>query len=236
MAAAIDAEDLTSEEMDAYDHLMFILPWIDEPPGINTCEFGGLANVNGRMSWINFPSAKTVVHEMGHNMGFPTHSNDPTSLAAPNSHGMSAINLIYLDLLPSTSITTIEVEDRLPAPASQEFSLLPISVDPYDVPGERVVKIEFASGDPYYISFRDNTGMDACIKNPEINELAVHVRRWNGTRAVDVLGPFKQGETFVSTANSVDDKVAVEVTDISEGQEYWGATVEITFRRPSVLY
>jgi hypothetical protein len=226
MAAAIAAEDLTSEEMDAYDHLMFILPWVDEPPGPNVCTFGGLGHVNGPKTWINGRGAGIPVHEIGHNMGFPVHIYDPTSLNGPSSHGMSVPNLIHLDLLPSTSI--IEFENL---PGAQEFILLPVSVDPYDVPGTRVVKVELASGDPYYISFRDNTGMDICITDPEINELAVHVHRWDGIRALEVLGPFKQGETFTN----VDGKLTVEVTDISEGAEYWGATVEVTALFPAVV-
>jgi hypothetical protein len=226
MAAAIEAEDLTSEEMDAYDHLVFVLPWVDEPPGPNPCDFGGLGYLNGRILYLSTTGTRGFVHEIGHNMGFPVHIYDSTSLNGPSSHGMSVPNLIHLDLLPSTSIA--EIESHL----QQEFSLLPISVDPYDVPGERVVKIEFASGDPYYISFRDNTGMDICITDPEINELAVHVHRWDGIRALEVLGPFKQGETFTE----VDGKMTVEVTDISEGEEHWGATVEVTFFPNGVLY
>jgi hypothetical protein len=171
------------------------------------------------MTWINRTDGSTLVHEIGHNMGFPVHIYDPTSLNGPSSYGLSAPNLIYRDVLPSTSI--VELENL---PGVQEFLLLPVSVDPYDVPGTRVVKIESASGDPYYVSFRDNTGMDICITDPEINELAVHVHRWNGVRGLEVLGPFKQGETFAN----VDNTIVVEVTDISEGAEHWGATVEVT--------
>jgi hypothetical protein len=255
-AMAVAAAHLTQEEMDAYDFLMFSLPWNDndpDPPTINLCPWGGLGIPGGRVSWINMNHSGVIRHEMGHTLGFPVHIADPTDFNGSGAFGLNATNLIKMDFMPSSSVVEVENEGR------QEFLLLPSAVDPYDVPGIRVVKIVVPSGDPYYISFRDDTGMDRCIVDSiekckaandpwdcctgekegacgdgepagssPASEFAVSIHRWNGGGGdgLEVIPNWLRAD---DTFTDEDRTFQIEVTNISQGAEHWEMEMAVTF-------
>jgi hypothetical protein len=234
---AVPGTGLTQEEIDAYDHLMFVLPWIDSEGGPlwNDC-FRALGQITGRYTWINWPGpdSGSMWHEIGHNLGLHVHTLDPTDLNGSSAFGLNVPNLIYMDFMPTSSIVEIEIE------GVQEFTLLPVAVDPYENQGLRAVKIVVPSGNPYYISFRDDSGMDRCITDTidrcrgpndpwdcctghqagtcRSAEFAASIHRssllWNGLETIDWL---QADDTFIDIGNHL----KIKVTDISQGAEHW---------------
>jgi hypothetical protein len=254
VVAAEEAEEgtgLTQLELDEYDHLMFVLPWIDSESGPqwNNC-FRALGQINGRVTWVNWPGpdSGSMWHEIAHNMALHVHVGDPTDLNGSAAYGLNAPNLIYMDFMPPSSIVEIENE------GVQEFTLLPVAVDPYENQGLRVVKIVVPSGNPYYISFRDDSGMDICIldtidrcRGPSdpfdcctgqdagtcrSAEFAVSIHRsnliWSG---LEVIGWLQADDIFVDEGGNF----KIEVTDISQGAEHLEMTMEVTFFPSGVL-
>jgi hypothetical protein len=257
VVAAEEAEEgtgLTQLELDEYDHLMFVLPWIDSESGPqwNNC-FRALGQINGRVTWVNWPGpdSGSMWHEIAHNMALHVHVGDPTDLNGSAAYGLNAPNLIYMDFMPPSSIVEIENE------GVQEFTLLPVAVDPYENQGLRVVKIVVPSGNPYYISFRDDSGMDICIRDTitmckgedapwdcctgvkagncgdgagdgttPAAEFAVSIHRSNLVwSGLETIGHWlKAGDTF----QDEDENFRIEVTDISES-EHWEMQMTVTF-------
>jgi MYXO-CTERM domain-containing protein len=65
---ALDAARSTGLDTTVYQHFIFYFP------STPACDFGGLATVGGRYTWINGASISTMAHEFGHSFGL-LHSN-----------------------------------------------------------------------------------------------------------------------------------------------------------------
>jgi hypothetical protein len=65
---ALDAARRTGLDTTVYQHFIFYFP------STPACDFGGLATVGGRFTWINGASISTMAHEFGHSFGL-MHSN-----------------------------------------------------------------------------------------------------------------------------------------------------------------
>jgi hypothetical protein len=109
-----------------------------------------------------------------------------------------------------------------------------MSVDPWDYPGLRVLKIAVPSGDPYYIDFHDDTGVDEHRRDQD--KLKAGVNRWSGVEgpaqenSQEYIGRIGDGETFIDA----DATFKLEVTDISEGA-IKEMTIQVTFLPSGVL-
>jgi hypothetical protein len=107
--------------------------------------------------------------------------------------------------------------------------LLPLYVDPYDFPSTRAVKITVPSGDPYYISFRDDSNVDQYLEAE--NQFAGFIHRWDGAAEVDNGQRIRADDIFIDPEKTF----RIEVTDISEGVEHWEMTIEVTFLPTGVI-
>jgi hypothetical protein len=65
---ALDAARRTGLDTTVYQHFIFYFP------SAPACDFGGLATIGGRFTWINGASISTMAHEFGHSFGL-LHSN-----------------------------------------------------------------------------------------------------------------------------------------------------------------
>jgi hypothetical protein len=213
-------------DVENYDHQMFVLPWQNPHPTLphNTCNFGGYGSTPGDLVWANFPASDSIAHELGHNLNLH-HCDDKTDLmCAPGRvSGLNGGSLIQLGVLHSSHVVEVS--------SNESVVLLPMSVDPYDYPGLRVLKVISPAGDPYYIDFHDDTGVDEHLR--EENQLAAGVNRWSGdpSHAQEFKGRIKDGETFIPVNGSF----SVEVTDLSAGQDHLEMTLEVIFFPPGVL-
>jgi hypothetical protein len=218
LALAVEEEDLTQEEVDAYDHLMFILPYEDPTPEYpegrrNSCNWGALGIPGGKQVWIQSAHAGVMAHELGHNFYF-LHTSDRSDLMG-SGPGFNAVNLLRLNVLPSSEVVEITSPDTV--------VLLPIAIDPYDFPGTRVIKIPVDVGDDYYFSFRDDSNVDQYLRSEW--KFQGFISRWDGSNAVEYIGTIGADDIFIDeNAN-----FKIEVTDISQGVEHLEMTMEIIF-------
>ena len=65
---ALDAARKSGLDTTVYQHFIFYFP------STPACDFGGLATIGGRFTWINGASISTMAHEFGHSFGL-LHSN-----------------------------------------------------------------------------------------------------------------------------------------------------------------
>jgi hypothetical protein len=213
-----------------YDHIVIVVPWEDEntipefgelgEQGFNDCSWGGLGQIGGRITWYNWRDNGAILgHEMGHNL-WMNHSADKADIMGSGYvFSLSGAHMVQQEWLPRSSIVEISSNDTA--------VLLPLYVDPYDFPGLRVAKILAPRGDPYYVSFRDDSNSDVYLLAED--QLVGHVHRWDGISAggswperIQTIG---DGETFIPTNGSF----SVEVTDISEGAEHLEMSITVTF-------
>jgi hypothetical protein len=210
-------------EIEEYDIVMFILPWVTDPEAdddhrINGCGFGGQGSVGGKASWVNHPTAGVMIHELNHSLGLVgiPDPGDPTDMmGTARVVGLNAPSMLKLEFLTDAHVVEIDSNDTV--------VLLPLYVDPYDFPGTRVVKISVPGRDPYYISFRDDSGIDEYLATE--NKFAGFVHTWDGNQTITPIERIKADDTFFPTNGSF----SVEVTDISEGAQHWEMEIEVTF-------
>jgi hypothetical protein len=238
--AAVIADESApdSGELAAFDHQVFVLPWqnphylsgshYDLPNEANlphnACGFGGYGYINGPVVWTNFPSSGTIAHELGHNL-YLQHCSDKTDLMCGPGRitGFNGPSLISLEILQSHHVAEVSSNDTV--------VLLPMSVDPWDYPGKRVIKITVPSGDPYYIDFHDNTGVDEHARPQD--ELRAGINRWSGVEgeSQEYIGRIGEFETYTDPRR----EFSIEVTDLSAGADSLEMTIEVTFYYTGVL-
>jgi hypothetical protein len=207
--------------VDEYDHYIHYMPGGNgDEPAVNICssqEPGGWAGLGNAFThvWINgWLNAGLIMHEIGHNLHVQA-SDDPTDLMGTNDIvGLNAPHMLQLEFLISSHVEVIGSNDTV--------TLLPLYVDPYDFPGTRVVKILAPSGDPYYVSFRDDSNIDINLRAED--KFAGFIHRWDGDQVVSDRQRIKVGDIFVAEERTF----RVKVISISEG-DHWEMEIQVTF-------
>jgi hypothetical protein len=195
------------------------MPWVDEEIQ-NGCTWTGLGNAFS-FAWINFKAGGLIMHEIGHNIQL-NHNNDSTDFQGiARVVGLNAPHMLQQEFLLDSSVEEISSNDTV--------TLLPLYVDPYDFPGTRVVKIVVPSGDPYYISFRDDSNIDINLEAED--QFAGFIHRWDGDQVVSDRQRIKKDDLFIDPGRNF----TIEVTDISEGAQDWEMDIEVTFLSTGVL-
>jgi hypothetical protein len=214
-------------ELDNYDHYIFYMPGGHGGEGaLNICSSqspGGWAGLGNAFShvWVNGLNAGLIMHELGHNFRVQA-SDDPTDMMGTNEIvGLNAPHMLQMEFLTSSYVEEISSNDTI--------TLLPLYVDPYSFPGTRVVKIVVPSGDPYYISFRDDSNIDINLEAGD--KFAGFIHRWDGDNVVSDRLRIKKDDIFTDPGRNF----TIEVTDISEGVQDWEMDIEMTFLHTGVL-
>jgi hypothetical protein len=129
--------------------------------------------------------------------------------------GLNAPHMLQLEFLLTSEVVEVT--------SNSTVTLLPLYVDPYDFPGSRVVKILAPTGDPYYISFRDDSNVDINLRVED--QFAGFVHQWDGDNVVSDGQKIKTDDIFTDPEKTFQ----VEVTDISQGAQHWEMEIEVTF-------
>ncbi len=178
----------------------------------------------------------TLVHEMGHNMGFGHAQSDlendgemttrygDASCIMGSSTGLKGFNAPHADQAGWLDALPQETRITLTEPGLHAFTLLPYGRDPFREPGTQVVRVP-RRGDPeqfYYFSTREATGVDANLREEFARGLSIHyASRGSGvTRWIQVL---EEGEVFT------DEEGELHVRIVRRDES--GLTIEIAYRR-----
>jgi hypothetical protein len=123
---------------------------------------------------------------------------------------------MQLGVLPNSSVEKADWRRR------QRFVLLPVSIDPYVLPGPRVVKIHVGNGDPYYVSYRDSSGVDAYLEPGD--QFVTYIHRWNDGGRPLLVGTLEHGESFEDEENGL----KIKATELRWGTVVWGVRITTT--------
>ncbi len=202
-AARATAEDFMSTAGVGWDALAVVFD-------IGVCPWAGLGQMPGKITWYPpRPSLSAVVHEIGHNQGYPHQSKkDCTggSMAACKSNGQSGNTPMgsggsgrgysSVELLHSKWI------ERQLVTKPGTFTLKPLYAAGT---GPRAVEYKASAGLSYVIELRASaSGVDSAITSPSVRVYAVT----NGDyKNAYLVNPTPAGSTITDAANKIIMKV-----------------------------
>jgi len=195
------AEDPTIED---YDNFMFILPYVDATEDTkrtnNGCKFGGMGFPNGKRTYINHESTSVIIHEFGHNLGLGHAGKDGSCVMGSSHSRTNAPHTIRAGWLVKPDYTTIA------GPGIQTITLQGLNKPT----GVRAIEILVPVGDPYYLSFHDDTGTDSWMRDDYKYGLNIHRANPEKPKGTKYITTIREGETFVDIENGLAiDKVVV---------------------------
>ncbi len=195
---------------------------------IAACGWGGLGQVPGKLTWYPpRPSLAAIVHELGHNQGYPHqskhdcasgnmsscnangHSGNTPMGGGGSGRGYSSVELMHSGWISAGS--------KVSASSPGTFNLTPL----YTGSGTRVVEYKASSSLSYVIETRaPNGAVDSAINNPGVRIYAVTNGSYRNAPMINPgAGYFPAGATLTDTANKL--KITVRSSSAS------GATVQV---------
>lgn len=226
-----------------YLHRFFILP-----SGRQTdsgCRFspsayvGTIGSKRSRSATSTVYGVFTLVHEMGHNLGFNHAHTDKNnngydlkeetdrkygdaSCIMGASGALKGFNAPHADqagwfekLPEGTRITLSEATEA-------EFTILPYGRDPYRQPGTQIVRIPRRGKEQefYYLSFRKAEGIDAKVQERYTQGVNLHWARMPG-KGTQFIQALQDGEEFI------DEESQLRVTQLAHDAD--GVRIKLTF-------
>ncbi len=226
-AAAIDA----GIDVSAYDNKIYLIP----PSSISGCswlavgEVGYYGSNSVYRSWSTWNDTVAYAHELGHNKGWHHAATDPDNNGAMNvEYGDTSDIMGYCcseRKFNSAHVDQIGWFDASPADvvtvlANDTYRIAPLGGG--NVYGDpQVLKIDKPdTSEVYYLSYRQNDGLDATLGSTYTRGVNIHHARETGNWSyfIDAL---VDGESFVDAVNGV------TVTQIAKNGDY--VTVDVTF-------
>lgn len=196
------------QDLSGFDHFVYVLP------EVTSCQFGGVAVLNGSEVWLNYRHVFALAHELGHNFGMNHAGDDPDNDGIVDwAYGDSGCLMgagyrtVFLNAPHSDQLRYIDSASIVGISGStgtHRFTLRPLAVDPSAEPGTRIVKISKQdNGDFYYLSFRDATSFDADLSPAYREGVSIHRYAGSGSTLTALLGTLSDGESFVDDINGV---------------------------------
>ncbi len=195
------------------------------------CTWGGLGQMPGRVTWFPpRPSLSAVVHEFGHNQGYPHQSKrdctggnvsscraNDYSGNTPMGSGGSGRGYSSVELLHSGWVEPSWLQ-RVSSPGT--FTLKPLHA-PVSVTGVRVVEYKVSTSLSYVIETRaQGSPIDTAITNPGVRVYAVAKGDYRNAYMVN------PGARYVPTSTTLTD-AASKLTITVRSASASGATVAV---------
>jgi hypothetical protein len=219
--AQLTAEGFSSNNFDVITFYM--------PQNIPGCNFGGVAYVGGRTSWLRSSSPGVMAHELGHNYGVwhaGTDSNNddvqdteygdyscvmgsPSALVT-----MNAVHRMALGWVPSNAVGSFSCAS---GSCSESFTVYDLQATPSSAVsngGVTVVQTDrMGRSGNYFISYRAGTGLDGNMGSSFIGKVSLHYYSSGNTEYVQSLSA---GQSYQEIVNGIN-MILVSVDSIGNG-------------------
>ena len=184
---AANADAASPVNINGYQHRMYVVP----PKAISGCgwlalgQVGSYGSTSVRKSWSTRIDAIAFAHELGHNIGWHHAATDPDNDGTKNVEYGDTLDLmgyccserkfnsVHVDQVGwfdrSDLLTKIvDVTD------AGQYTLSPLGTDPATSSDPQILRITPSTGRPYYLSYRQRTGMDAGMSSTYTTGVNIH--------------------------------------------------------------
>jgi hypothetical protein len=184
---ASQADAVSPVSLNGYRHKMYVVP----PKAISGCgwlalgEVGSYGSTSTRKSWSTRIDAIAFAHELGHNIGWHHAATDPDNDGVKNvEYGDTSdlmgyccskrkLNSVHAD--QAGWFDHVNLQDRVVEVTSAgQYTLAPLGTDPSASNDPQILTIIPTTGRPYYLSYRQKTGMDAGMSSTYTTGVNIH--------------------------------------------------------------
>ena len=184
---ASQADAASPVSLQGYQHRMYVVP----PQSISGCgwlalgEVGSYGSTSVRKSWSTRIDPIAFAHELGHNIGWHHAATDPDNDGVKNvEYGDTSdlmgyccskrkLNSVHVDQVGW--FNRADLQDKIvEVTGAGHYNLSPLGTDPDTSPYPQIVRITPAIGRPYYLSYRQRTGLDAGLSSTYTTGVNIH--------------------------------------------------------------
>ena len=190
---ASQADSVSPVNLNGYVHKLYVVP----PKAISGCgwlalgEVGSYGSTSTRRSWSTRIDPLAFAHELGHNLGYHHAATDPDNDGTRNvEYGDTSDLMGYCCAkrkLNSVHVDQIGWFDRadlqsriVDVTSTGQFTLAPLGTDPSTSSDPQILRITTGSGWPYYLSYRQRTGLDSALSSTYTTGVNIHRGLENG--------------------------------------------------------
>ncbi|MDH5587119.1 MAG: hypothetical protein OEZ05_10860 [Nitrospirota bacterium] len=190
---ASQADAVSPVNLNGYVHKMYVVP----PKAISGCgwlalgEVGSYGSTSTRKSWSTRIDPLAFAHELGHNLGYHHAATDPDNDGTKNvEYGDTSDLMGYCCAkrkLNSVHVDQIGWFDRadlqskiVDVTSTGQFTLAPLGTDPSTSSDPQILRITTETGWPYYLSYRQKTGLDSALSTTYTTGVNIHRGLENG--------------------------------------------------------
>ena len=236
---ASNADAASPVNLNGYLHRLYVVP----PKAISGCGWLALGQVGSygsntvRRSWSTRIDPIAFAHELGHNIGWHHAATDPDNDGTKNvEYGDTSdlmgyccakrkLNSVHVDQVgwfDHSSLRDKVVDVTSPG----EYSIAPLGSDPGSSTYPQILKITPATGRPYYLSYRQRTGMDAGMSSTYTTGVNIHrgEKSNNWSYLVKVL---KTNITDPSVSEFHDPENSLTISQVTNNDNF--VTIDVSF-------
>ena len=184
---ASQADAASPVSLNGYIHKMYVVP----PKAVSGCgwlalgEVGSYGSTATRKSWSTRIDPLAFAHELGHNLGYHHAATDPDNDGTKNvEYGDTSdlmgyccakrkLNSVHVDQIGWFDRADLQ-EKIVDVTGAGEFTLAPLGTDPSTSTDPQILRITPASGWPYYLSYRQETGKDSLLSSTYTTGVNIH--------------------------------------------------------------
>ena len=164
--------------------------WVP-PKAISGCgwlalgQVGSYGSTSVRKSWSTRIDAIAFAHELGHNIGWHHAATDPDNDGTKNvEYGDTSdlmgyccskrkFNSVHVDQVGWFDRSDL-LDKIVDVTDAGQYTLSPLGTDPATSSDPQILRITPSTGRPYYLSYRQRTGMDAGMSSTYTTGVNIH--------------------------------------------------------------
>ena len=184
---ASQADAASPVSLQGYRHKMYVVP----PKAISGCgwlalgEVGSYGSTSVRKSWSTRIDPIAFAHELGHNIGWHHAATDPDNDGIKDVEygdrsdlmgyccSKRKFNSVHIDQVGWFDRADLQGK-LVDVTGAGRYSLSPLGTDPGSSTYPQIIRITPSTGRPYYLSYRQRTGMDAGLSSTYTTGINIH--------------------------------------------------------------